>query len=318
MNTDNRKRKHNAPIASVIQDYIDKKSGRVVASRKEIVRRFDGLDWECQRQILFAFLESGSMDRAWAYSQLFAHWDDCFIPVIQEQWEKSQEETLTRLIIRHFPVSFLRENIERLGEKRNYAFLCQRLHGEVGFIVDETRLNELDLLKMRVRSGRRVTCDDARDMFFLLIYKFCKGVYGYRAWGSNWGGMDDTMEMLKRPIVKNMLSEIMYLGMGWGHELNQELHEWIRNVSADFRKKSSVSCKESWVTDEEEAALREAEKSHCHEHIPSRYTSIWDTYDCNMQRLFLNDLEIRHEMRDVFSVDDRKKDISFGKTMEQF
>lgn len=37
-----------------------------------------------------------------------------------------------------------------------------------------------------------------------------------------------------------------------------------------------------------------------------------------MQRLFLNDLEIRHEMRDVFSVDDRKKDISFGKTMEQF
>ncbi len=36
----------NRPIASVIRDYINKKSGKVTASRTEIKRRFFGLDWK--------------------------------------------------------------------------------------------------------------------------------------------------------------------------------------------------------------------------------------------------------------------------------
>ena len=50
------KREHNRPISIVIKGYMDKKGGKVTDSRKEIQRRFDGLDWEYQKQIFFCIL----------------------------------------------------------------------------------------------------------------------------------------------------------------------------------------------------------------------------------------------------------------------
>lgn len=63
-------------------------------SRKEIGWRFNALDWRFQKQILFAFLASGMSDRAWAYKKLFVFWDNCFIPVIQDLWEKYNNEDI--------------------------------------------------------------------------------------------------------------------------------------------------------------------------------------------------------------------------------
>ena len=48
----------NNPIAIVIKNYIDKKSGKVTEARDEIKRRFAGLDWDDQKHILEAFLAS--------------------------------------------------------------------------------------------------------------------------------------------------------------------------------------------------------------------------------------------------------------------
>ena len=39
-----KERKRNTPIATLIKNYINKKSGKVPESRKEIQRRFDYLD----------------------------------------------------------------------------------------------------------------------------------------------------------------------------------------------------------------------------------------------------------------------------------
>ena len=78
---DNEKRKHNTPIATVIKNYLDKDGGKVIVSRNEIDRRFYALDWRYQKQILFAFLQSGKTDRDWAYRKLNVVWDDCFISV---------------------------------------------------------------------------------------------------------------------------------------------------------------------------------------------------------------------------------------------
>ena len=62
-----KERKRNTPIATLIKNYINKKSGKVPESRKEIQRRFDHLDWKDQKKIMQAFLESGKADRLWAY-----------------------------------------------------------------------------------------------------------------------------------------------------------------------------------------------------------------------------------------------------------
>jgi hypothetical protein len=81
------KRKRNTPIATLIRNYINKKSGKVSESREEIQWRFNWLDWKDQKKILNAFLESGKSDREWAYGKVLDFWDDSFLPKVKELWE---------------------------------------------------------------------------------------------------------------------------------------------------------------------------------------------------------------------------------------
>ena len=62
-------KKRNTPIATLIKNFINKRSGRVTESREEIQKRFDYLDWKDQKKIILAFLDSGKTDRQWAYSK---------------------------------------------------------------------------------------------------------------------------------------------------------------------------------------------------------------------------------------------------------
>ena len=71
-------RKRNAPIAQLIKDFANKKSGKVTESRVEIKRRFEFLDWKVQKKIMQIFLDSGKGDRDWAYSRLIDYWDKSF------------------------------------------------------------------------------------------------------------------------------------------------------------------------------------------------------------------------------------------------
>ncbi len=70
--------KRNAPIAQLIKDFANKKSGKVTESRVEIKRRFEFLDWKIQKKIMQLFLDSGKVDREWACSMLIDHWDKSF------------------------------------------------------------------------------------------------------------------------------------------------------------------------------------------------------------------------------------------------
>ena len=62
--------KHNRPINTVLKEYIERQKGKVVEARKELQRRFYGLDWNIQKKILVAHLKSSKSDREWAYSLL--------------------------------------------------------------------------------------------------------------------------------------------------------------------------------------------------------------------------------------------------------
>ena len=98
----------NNPIATVIKNYVNKKSGKVTDSRNEIQRRFFGLDWKDQKKIMAAFLDSGISDRDWAYSRLLDLWDASFEPQVLKLWETYHEEKCAWVIIRHFPKEFIK------------------------------------------------------------------------------------------------------------------------------------------------------------------------------------------------------------------
>ena len=114
----------NKPISIVIKGYLDKKGGKVTDSRKEIQKRFNGLDWEDQKRIVFAFLQSGATDSDCVYRNLDSIWDDCFIATLQELWEKYHEKPLSWIVIRFFPTDYVKEHLDEFSAVSNSSAPC--------------------------------------------------------------------------------------------------------------------------------------------------------------------------------------------------
>ena len=163
----------NNPIATVIKNYVNKKSGKVSVSRDEIQRRFFGLDWKDQKRILVAFLDSGQTDRLWAYSRLLDLWDVSFEPKVLELWETYHDERCAWVIIRHFPKEFIKEHIDDFNNGRDYYFVCRRLVDDAGFVIDKERLSKTDYLMALSHGNRDISDDEAYDVLFAIVRDLC-------------------------------------------------------------------------------------------------------------------------------------------------
>lgn len=287
-------RKHNKPISIAIKGFLDKKGGKVIASRREIEWRFDALDWRYQKQILFAFLQSGKMDREWAYKKLFVFWDDCFIPTIKELWESHHEIEATRLVIRYFPIDYIKNNMDCLSEGRNYFFLYRRLSDDKDFALDKTRLFEYDFLYVWRESGEIITPDDVRDLFFLLIYKLCKRIYHFKAWKvTDLIDNEPTLTIFCNSKVRRMMSEIYERQIML--RLGEELSKWMSSVTKSFLEENDFP--NVYNNYEEEERVHHAMAEHCLKSIASEYTTVWDTYGLDDKQRFIDYLEERHHER---------------------
>ena len=168
-----KERKRNIPIATLIKNYINKKSGKVRESRKEIQRRFDHLDWKDQKKIMQAFLESGKGDRLWAYSKLVDNWDKSFELRIKELWEQSHEGKSSWVVIRYFPTKYLSQNIDKFTDDRDYYFICLRLAEDKSFIIDRSKLSITDYLSVLYHTDRQLSDDEARDLLYKTVHDVC-------------------------------------------------------------------------------------------------------------------------------------------------
>lgn len=165
--------RRNTPIATLIKDYINKKSGKVSDSRKEILWRFKYLDWKDQKKIIRAFLDSGKTDRQWAYSTMLDYWDKSFEPKVKELWEQFHEERCSWAVIRHFPVKYLSQNLEQFTEDRDYFFVCLRLAEDKNYIIQKDKLSLTDYLSVLHHTGRHISDDEAKDIPYILVHKIC-------------------------------------------------------------------------------------------------------------------------------------------------
>lgn len=159
----------NNPIATVIKNYLNKKSGKVTDSRNEIQRRFFGLDWKDQKKIMAAFLDAGAADRNWAYSRLLDLWDASFEDKVQELWETYHEEKCSWVIIRHFPKEYLKKHIDQFSEGRDYYFICRRLAEESGFVIDKAKLSKTDYLMALSHADRHIDDAEASDTLYEIV-----------------------------------------------------------------------------------------------------------------------------------------------------
>jgi hypothetical protein len=167
------KRKRNTPIAALIKNYVDKKSGKVSVSRDEIKRRFDHLDWKDQKKILTAFLDSGISDRGWAYGKLLDCWDESFAPKVKELWETYHEYKCSWSVIRYFPSEYLQDHLDEFTDDRDYYFICLRLAKDKSFVIDRSKLSDIDYLALLYHTDRDISSDDAFDTLFRVVHDSC-------------------------------------------------------------------------------------------------------------------------------------------------
>lgn len=173
-------KKRNTPIATLIKNYANKKSGKVADSRKEILWRFNYLDWKDQKKIILSFFDSGKTDRQWAYSRALDYWDKSFEAKVKELWESYHEERCSWVVIRHFPVEYLSKNINQFTEERDYFFICLRLAESKDFLIDKNKLSLTDYLAVLYHTGRSIADDEAKDIPYIIVHKICvEGFQGF-------------------------------------------------------------------------------------------------------------------------------------------
>ena len=167
-------KKRNTPIATLIRNYVDKKSGKVSESREEIKWRFNALDWKDQKRIIMAFLDAGKSDRAWAYSKILDFWDESFFPKVKELWESYHEYKCSWSVIRYFPLDYITEHMDEFTDERDYYFICLRLAKDKEFVIDRTKLSDTDYLALLYHTDRYITAEDARDTLFSIVHDCCQ------------------------------------------------------------------------------------------------------------------------------------------------
>ena len=165
--------KRNTPIAMLIKNFINKKSGKVAESRKEIQRRFEHLDWKDQKKILIASLDSCKSDRQWAYSKLYHHWDKSFEAKVKDVWDKLHEPMCAWSIIRFFPISYVKENMTSFTGERDFYFISLRLAEDPNYVIDRSKLRAVDYLAILYYLGRTLSEDEAIDMLFEIVHDLC-------------------------------------------------------------------------------------------------------------------------------------------------
>lgn len=201
-------KKRNTPIATLIKNFIDKKSGKVTDSRKEILQRFDYLDWKDQKKIMAAFLDSGKSDRQWAYMKVLDNWDPTFQPKVMQLWDELHENRCAWVIIRHFPLEYLSQNIDKFTGYRNYFFICMRLADDKNYVIDKSRLSPTDYLAVLYHTDRTLPEEEANDMLYKIVHKRC--IKGFLLFDELDRYFDDSRGQVISPIRFREVSVALY------------------------------------------------------------------------------------------------------------
>lgn len=167
------KRKRNAPIATLIKNYVNKKSGKVSVSREEIKWRFNHLDWKDQKKILNAFLDSGMSDREWAYTKLLDYWDESFAPKVKELWDTCHEYRCSWLVIRYFPLDYITTHMDEFADERDYYFISLRLAMDKSYVIDRSKLSNIDYLALLYHTNRDISASEALDTLYRVVHDCC-------------------------------------------------------------------------------------------------------------------------------------------------
>ena len=163
----------NYPIDEVLDDYINRRKGKLVEAKRQLRKRFDGLDHDKQVAVMMAVMEKGQdAEQTFIYDKLYGEdfWTDDFIPLVEQWWEQFHDYRMARVVIKRCPREFLLRHLEELEGRGNYATLCLR----TGIEPDPSKLSPRTYLyvrkcnggQFRIREGEEAVMRQVRDYLY--------------------------------------------------------------------------------------------------------------------------------------------------------
>lgn len=119
----------NYPFAEVLDDYVNRVTGKVREARRQLHMRFDGLDHDHQEAVMMAFMSLGTeRDRRFVYEKLgdedSCFWTDDYIPLVEKWWEEHRDTRMAGLVVKRCPREYIMEHLEELEGHCSYSTLC--------------------------------------------------------------------------------------------------------------------------------------------------------------------------------------------------
>ena len=222
----------NRPIATLIKWYADKRSGKVCEARREIQRRFDGLDWRHQKQIMSLFLDGCATDKRWAFWQLYTHWDSSFESKIANLWDKVNDFEYLCTVTHCMPMEFVLKHLDRLDFGRNYLYICKRFAGCKGFTVEKDKLEALNYLALIYKTEFKEIDDDEALNILFEITRYCCLCWTKFETTENHDGETFVTPFLFSPIEK----AIYYLRNMGRYQAINDYKEWNEQVKTAIAK----------------------------------------------------------------------------------
>lgn len=161
----------NYPIEEVLDDYVNHRSGKLREARRQLKKRFDGLDHAMQEKIMMAVMEHGTeTDRDFIYGKLYGEdfWVDEYIPLVQKWWEAYQDGNLGKVVVKYCPREYILAHLEELDHRCNYATLCLR----TGIEPDPQRLPAWTYLYVLKTSGGQLRFREGEEAVYKWVRKF--------------------------------------------------------------------------------------------------------------------------------------------------
>lgn len=169
----NARHRLNYPIEEVLDDYVNHRTGKVLEAKRQLKKRFDGLDHDKQEAVMWAFMGHGGLaERNFIYDKLYGDefWTDDYIPLIQEWWTVFQDSKLAKVIVKYCSREYILEHLEELEGFCNYATLCIRtgLQPKEEKLYPRTYLYVLKTIGGQIgfHEGRRIVLKHIREYLY--------------------------------------------------------------------------------------------------------------------------------------------------------
>lgn len=160
----------NYPIEEVLDDYINRRKGKLLEAKRQLRKRFDGLDHAMQTRVMLAFMEHGcAPERDFISEKLLGEdfWVDDFIPLVQQWWEASRDFGMARVVVKYCPREYLMSHIDELLFV-DYATFCIR----TGFFPNSERLTPWTYLYVLKTSGGQLGFREGERLVFKCIRQY--------------------------------------------------------------------------------------------------------------------------------------------------